>query len=78
MTWDEIGAATREAVFVVTLGELDGTTIILDLAHMVYPACYGFAGELFDPNVRSSERCSSPLALSVPVKTFLSLPAFRR
>ena len=54
MTWDEIGAATREAVFVVTLGELDGTTIILDLAHMVYPACYGFAGELFDPNVRSS------------------------
>ena len=54
MTWDEIGAATREAVFIVTLGELDGTTIILDLAHMVYPACYGFAGELFDPNVRSS------------------------
>ena len=54
MTWDEIGAATREAVFVVTLGELDQTTIILDLAHMVYPACYGFAGELFDPNVRSS------------------------
>ena len=45
MTWDEIGAATREAVFVVTLGELDGTTIILDLAHMVYPACYGFAEE---------------------------------
>ena len=26
---------------------------------------------------RSSERCSSPLVLSAPVKTFLSLPAFR-
>merc|ERR1712167_351940 len=28
-------------------------------------------------DLRSSERCSSPLALSVRLKTFLSLPAFR-
>ena len=57
MTWDEIGAATREAVFVVTLGELDQTTIILDLAHMVYPACYGFAGELLAALNGSTRRC---------------------